>query len=732
MNEATPLHPHARPDAPAKGDSGVVRPIMPAIATHTRRRGDEEREITEMLGALWRGKWFAAFTCISAALLGAYYVSYQVTPRYAAFSRLVLQERDQNIVDVESVIAGVSTEKASLNTELSVIRSRPLIERLVRDMGLIDDPEFNRHLQVPGPLPLIEARLRALLRLAPEPERPASDEAIFAATVSAVRSAIEVTNQRDSFIFRIQAITEDRQKSTEIVNRLAQIYLDDQIATKFAATEYAVDWLSQRVTELETELKDQEEAIDALSKSTTLMTQAQLEALKLRERGLQKDISAFDRTSRKAAARASTIAALFASGDYQSTVEATNDEVLADLLARARAGDSAARISFEARVSALLAEQERIIAQSERQIDTIRARNADLLSRIAGQEDERQRLAALLRDVDATRILYETFLTRLKETSIQIGLQRADSRILEEAAGGYQVEPNARQVIAIAAIVGAVLGLFIVFLRHRRRQGFITSEDLEELTGYHVLGQIPRMPIRRRQALIDYLHTKPTSAAAEAIRNIRTSILMSNVDNPPRVILSTSSVPGEGKTTLSIALAQNLSGLGKRVLLIEGDIRQRTFAAYFRTRAPGSLVQVVSGTLTIDEAVLVDATLGCDVLLGDKSSINAADLFASEKFRDFLSAAKSSYDYVIIDTPPALVVPDSRVIGEHVDAIVYSVQWAKTPHGQALDGLRQFTSLNLPLAGLVLAQVDPARMRKYGYGDRYGAYANYDRRYYAS
>jgi capsular exopolysaccharide synthesis family protein len=263
------------------------------------------------------------------------------------------------------------------------------------------------------------------------------------------------------------------------------------------------------------------------------------------------------------------------------------------------------------------------------------------------------------------------------------------------------------------------------------QNGFRTAEDLEARTGRPVLGQIPRIPARARADTIQYLLTKPTSAAAEAVRNLRTSLVLSNLDRPPRVIMATSSVPNEGKTTLAIALAQNLAGLDKKVLLVEGDIRRRTFNAYFPNgTGKGGLLTVVSGKQTLEAAVFRPEGFGVDVLMGERSSVNAADVFSSDSFRRFVEHARAAYDYVIIDTPPVLVVPDARVIAQHVDALVYVVQWDATSHSQVEEGLRQFRSVNAPVAGLVLSRIDPRGMKRYGYGGRYGPYSRYGRKYY--
>jgi capsular exopolysaccharide synthesis family protein len=201
--------------------------------------------------------------------------------------------------------------------------------------------------------------------------------------------------------------------------------------------------------------------------------------------------------------------------------------------------------------------------------------------------------------------------------------------------------------------------------------------------------------------------------------------LLANIDMPPRVIMSTSSIPGEGKTTQSISLAQNLSGLGKKVLLVEGDIRRRVFSEYFDIHDKPGFLSVLAGEASLQSAVTFNEQLQADILLGETSKVNAADLFSSDTFAQFLSTLRDAYDYVIIDTPPVLAVPDARVIGQHVDAILYTVKWDSTTHRQVNDGLKSLANVNLKVTGLVLSQIDQRGMKRYGYGDSYGAYQAY-------
>jgi capsular exopolysaccharide synthesis family protein len=233
------------------------------------------------------------------------------------------------------------------------------------------------------------------------------------------------------------------------------------------------------------------------------------------------------------------------------------------------------------------------------------------------------------------------------------------------------------------------------------------------------------VPARSRKKVLTYLQDKPNSAVAEAVRNLRTSLLLADLDKPPKVIMSTSSVPGEGKTTQSISLALNLAGLGKKVLLIEGDIRRRVMNTYFDIPEKCGFLSVMLGDVSLDDALTPVPGMNFDVLFGEKSQTNAADIFSSTRFGAFLQELRERYDYIIVDTPPVLAVADARIIGRWVDSTIYTVQWDKTSHRQVLEGLRAFAQVNVKVTGLVLGQISPRGMKRYGYGDSYGVYQTY-------
>lgn len=708
-------------------------PIVPQ-SYGQRSDDDDEIDLLALVRTLWRGKWWIILCAIVAVGVGGWYAYRIAVPTYTATTQMALQIRQESVVDLQSVLSGVSSDQSSINTEMEIIRSRELISALVDRLDLMSDPEFNASLRpdegfgVRDAVGLVRQYVPGLE--APLPLVPPSDETIRNGVIAAVRDAISTQIGRQSYVFSISATTENELKSALLANTLAQIYKDDQVSQKVQATENAALWLSGRVSELQADLESRQRQITTLRTERALVSAESLQALNTQSVELQHTLQAAEAQLEEARTRSVALQAAL-TGDNAVKLAAVQDVQLAGIFDAIERGDASAQIRFDRRFESLRLQASTEVLRLEETVSELQA-DAERLGRQFTQQSEAlANLQELERETEATRVLYETFLTRLKETTVQEGVHQPDSRILSEATPGQQVAPRKSRILALSMILGVMAGSAIVLMREFMQNTFRTAEELERATGLTVLGQIPRIPARGRQSTVEYLATKPTSAPAEAIRNLRTSVLLSNVDNPPKVIMSTSSIPGEGKTTLAIAMAQNLAGLDKKVILIEGDIRRRTFGEYFpQAKEKGGLLSVISGKMQLEEAVWRPERGKFDVLMGERSSINAADTFSSEAFRSLIDKVRDGYDYVIIDTPPVLVVPDSRVIGQHVDSILYSVNWDRTTRTQVQEGLRQFQTVNLRVTGLVLSQIDPAGMKRYGYGDKYGAYSRYSKGYY--
>lgn len=710
---------------------------------------DDEIDLMELVRALWRGKWTIILFVVIAALAAVYYASQVAKPQYQSTVDLTINLRTNDDVDIGSVVSGVSTERTALNTELEIIRSSNILGQVVGQLDLMSDPEFNPALRTPSGPDLVIGYIKSLMPgSGNEPtedlmpvdaslEGNSFDDSVSSAprsaydrTIRALRETLSAEIKRETYVFTISVTTGSPEKSEEIANTLADIYIEDQIAVKFEATEQAISWLSDRVSNLEQELKVKEDALKAALSETEMINPEALEGMNLQAKDLRDRLQDTRNQIAQAETRLTRLTELRDAEDYPAIVEMTGDQTLQRLLQAIQADNPEALEMFDQRLETIQIRTQANLERLRSQASALEASSGQLEGRIGQQSDDLVRIQQLQREVEAIRTLYETFLTRLKETTVQRGLQQADSRVLSDAVPGSKVAPRTSRILALSMVLAAMLGAGLVLIRNFMHNGFRTAEDLEAATGLLVMGQVPKMPIKARKDLLSYLSDKPTSPSAEAIRNLRTSILLSNIDSPPQVIMTTSALPGEGKTTAAISLAKNFAGLGKKVLLIEGDLRWRSFPQYFAVQDDAGLISALSAERPLSEIVFQDEALGVDVLMAEKSRINAADLYSSARFRDFIAEIRKLYDVIIIDTPPVLVVPDARVIGQYVDATIVLVAWDKTHRGQVTAALRDLASVNVNVAGLVLTQIDPKGMRRYGYGEKYGAYSNYGKDYY--
>ncbi|WP_236545118.1 GumC family protein [Tropicimonas marinistellae] len=696
-------------------------------------------DLSALFGILWRGKWLILATFLIAVVLGGIQAFFRAVPIYSATTVLMLDPQQEQIVTFDAVMASMTGDDTEVNSEVEVLKSRELVRKVVEKLDLTKDPEFNEDLQEPGFLAGLKEQVKSNLPSAINPssgsDQMESLQDPIEKTVSAVIGAFSVRNVPNTYVLQVTTRSENAAKSVLISDTIADQYIVDQIDEKFEATEKASAWLSERSAQLREELEAAETALSEFSGSTDLVSP---DSLKQMERQLKDFRDRADAVSESLQQSDARIAALRNAADRQALAEVSGDTQLMRLAAALQASPDNTGIAaqFDSLADSLVRRAEVDAARDRSQLKTLEASRDLLAEQIESQSQDMIQIQQLTREAEASRLLYEYFLGRLKETSAQQGIQFADAKIL--SYGVLPAGPSAPKksvILAMSGFLGLLLGSMIVFLLEARKNTFRTARELEDRTGYVVLGQVPVFPSRSRKNTISYLVEKRNSAAAEAVRNLRTSILQSNIDTPPKIILLTSAVPSEGKTTLTLALANNFSGMGLRVLVVEGDIRRRVFGQYLghdTDKLPG-LVAVLSGQATLDEAITRRPEIGADFLLADHhDTVNAGDLFSSQKFSKLMDVLRASYDVVLIDTPPVLVVSDARVMAPSVDAVLYVVGWDSTGRDQVDEALRQLELVSCPPTGLILNQISPKGMKRYGYGGKYGSYGTYGSKYYKS
>lgn len=271
----------------------------------------------------------------------------------------------------------------------------------------------------------------------------------------------------------------------------------------------------------------------------------------------------------------------------------------------------------------------------------------------------------------------------------------------------------------------------LVFGLHFLNPGLHSPEQIEQVTGLHAIGMIPKLPGKGEPH--EYLMKKPNSGYVEAINSLKTSLKLSDPDALVKAIQITSSVPEEGKSSLVLSLAMIMVKEGKKVLVVDADLRRSSINKRLGLpqEGPGLTDYVLANDDPPDEYIVSHEESGIDFMrTGDAKYANATNIFSSKRMQSIVAVLKQQYDYVLFDTPPVMAVADARVIGQLTDKTLFVVRWDKTPRKVAKAAIELLLKGDADIAGIVLQQVDLKRYGRLGYGDsgyyyHYGRYGQY-------
>ncbi|WP_114086641.1 polysaccharide biosynthesis tyrosine autokinase [Thalassospira profundimaris] len=728
---------------------------------------NDEIDLQELLRTLWRRKG-VIFSIVILLTVLVTLVVFQIAPKYTASSNVIIDGRKNQVVDIESVMSGVSSEMGALLSEVEVIKSSSLIRRVVTDLNLQKDPEFNAELR---PIPwyktllnpetyvsndfLISIGLKKPEVLLSETEQ--AEERINR-VINDVKEHMNVSIVGRSQVIAISFTSTNARKAALIANTIADQYIVDQLEAKFEATRRATSWLNDRLAALRDKVQTSEAAVQAYQESISKKVGQGSKMTEQQISELNSQLILAQASRAEAQARLNQVQRLLGnSADLSSAAEVLNSPLIqrlrdqeAELLRKvseleskygdrhpamikARAELADLRVSIEREVRKIAQSLKNEVGVAQARVSTLQQSLNGLERKNNTQNQAEIRLRELEREAKSNRLLYENFLNRFKETNSQEDLQQADARIISRAE--VPVDPSApkKQLIIAVAFVGSIfLGVVLVFVLEQLDNSFRSTEQLEQLAGVPGIGMIPLLTgnLLGKTDVGRFPTHKPGSATTESVRSLRTSLMLSNVDNPPRIVGITSTVPSEGKSTLAAWLAQVTSNSGQRTLLVDCDLRRPTVHKTFGADNTHSLVELLADECTIDQAIKKDDETGLYLLPAKTTQANALDLLSSSHMQKTLMALREHFDFIVLDAPPILAVSDSKVIGLMADKMLYVVKWDSTPRGLVKAGLKESAEAGIDLAGAVLTQVNVKKHAKYGYGD-YGYYYGRYKDYYA-
>lgn len=687
----------------------------------------------------------------------------QATPRYTSEARIMFNTRQEQVMDTQEVLSGLSGATNVIDTEVEVIQSRGLARQVAEQLQLENDPEFNWALRPPGRLQQLIARIQGQ-ELA-EPRLPRTFEEIELGrerAASALRGGLNVRRAGLTYIVGIGFTSLEPQKSARIANAFAEQYGMNQLEAKFEATRQANTFLEGRLEELREEVLNAETEVEQfrinnnlLSSSGTTLTEQEISSYNQQLATAMTEQAAEEarlRTARSQLARGS---------DGDDVGEALQSSVIAQL--RGQRAQVATRVAdleanygprytelirarqeLEAIDAQIGAEIRRVISNLEARVQVAQDRTASIRGTLAqarralaGNNEASIRLNELERNAQSVRALYEGILERYQETSFQTGTATPDSRVVSPARpSGAPSSPNILVNLVLGFIVAIAAGGAALVLSELLDDGMTTAEDVEKRLRLPALGSIPLLKSiadskDRRMTPIDHLLARPLSGFAEAFRSLRTSILYAPVGRKVKVVTVTSALPGEGKTTTAVCLAISAAMAGSRVVIVDCDIRLRNVSRLLDVKADIGLLDVLDGTATLDEALIRGEKSDAWVIPLAKRDFTPKEVFNTPEMTSLLNELRGRFDLVILDTAPVLAIAETRILASLSDAVVFLTRWRRTPGKAADAALRALEQSQAAVAGIVLTQVDVNQQARYGYGDPGYYYASYQKYYTA-
>jgi exopolysaccharide transport family protein len=729
------------------------------FSTANQEKSENNRELTNLAAMFRRRLWIIMLMTALVFLAVAFYTA-SATKLYTATAEVQLGMQDRNVINaIDAAVAGMPPDAGKIDTETQIISSRTLVARVVDKLNLVDDPEFN----LPPKKSLITS-IREMFGASPvvsavekARERVSGREA----AINALIKKRSVKRMGLTYIIEIGVTSPSPQKAAQLANAFAELYLTQQLETKYDTIARANEWLSSRLESLRQEVENKERLVEnyradngLLSASGSTLTEAAISSLNQQLVTTQADLAERE-------ARLRGVERELASGKSgDSVAEALGSTVIASLrqkqaeIARTQAEMSTKygpkhpemkRVQEEgADIQRRIdAEIGRIITSLRNEVEIARNRAGSIQGSLHSQESDLAannvgavKLRELARDADASKTLYEGFLNRSKQIAEQGGIEQPDARIVSRASPPtVPSSPQTKLSLAIGALLGLALGGLIAVLLEMFEQTLRTPEDVQDRLRITCLGSLPYLDKRTRtidQEIVppeQYVLHRPLSAFGEALRGVRASLFFSSPDSNVKVLAVTSALPDEGKTTTALGLARISALAGSKTVIVDCDLRRRSATHALGLDVEKGLTEVLFKTATLDEVLQKDPGSGADVVPLAQAEFTPLDLFSSEAMRSLIDDLRERYEVVILDTAPVLPLADTRVLSPLADTVLVVARWGRTPHSVVRSALDQLYAHGAHIAGCVLEGVESGMVARLLY-DRPDYYSELYQTYY--
>lgn len=707
-------------------------------------RREEIIEWKRLAGAV-RRRWMLVLLVTLTGVSAAWLVLTQVPDRYQAEAQLVIEGGET--APQAAMLRGMTASPA-VHTAAEILRSRALGREVVARLKLTADPRFNPLLkaEAPGWKRWLSAGWRSR-------EAGSGDSTELA--VNRYLKGLAVMPSDQSQVITVRARFPDPLLAARIANTVVDLYIERQLARKESSASRTEAWLGERAEALRAEVLEAQGKLEAFRREYGMMDVkgASLYAEQLAQ--LNFELIQARNARAEAASKVGQLQALLNEDGGMETAaavlsspliqnlraqEATVLRKLGELktlyrekhpkmkLATAELNDLQAKIRDEVeKIIASLRNELSLAQLKERNLEAEVERLQGVLSR---EKEAQVTLSALESEAHTTNQLYQSVLAKFREMSGQEALHAAGVRVISPATIPLQpVSPPRTMLMAMALLLAAGGAVMLAVMLEMTMKGFHTRRQLEEGTGLSVQALLPEVTGRWRDRKLSFRERLERDALhGEAIRELRAAVMQPAGDKEEggRVIMLTSSLPEEGKSTTSYALARVTAMLSQRCLLIDADLRLSKMQRLLKAKQRRGLGDYLSGQATLREILYRDPATGVFHVPAGMSEAHPMDLLSGPRMERFLNAVRAQFDVVLMDAPPVLAVGDAQALASKADRVFYLVRWEKTPGEQVAEGLRLLREQGKAEIGLVLSRIDPRKQACYRYAESdYTAFSEY-------
>ncbi len=729
----------------------------------------EERHILDYVRVVYKRRWIAIPVFLLVVIVGLLN-ALRETPIYRARTQLVIEKDTPTVATLDQMFQSTDAwyNDAFYQTQYRILQSRSLSRRAVDEMKLWDAP-LGRQPDARVSLdPLTLARIgvskvyhgaKGLVGMDDPPVQPAqvteapdaSETAMQAAKIDQFRGGVGIEPVRNSRLVDVVYTSPDPAFAARAANGLARAYINQSMEYRFSESKETADWLSQQLTEQRKALEASEAALQAyrerngavsvadsasnivvqrLSDLNGALTKAKTE--RINKEALYNQLKAAE-----ASGRLDTFPAVL-SNDYVQKLRGDLADLqrqqaqLAERYGERHVEMIKIRTAVESADAKLKVELGKVVESVRNEYQAALSEEQSLQGALNSQKSEALsqnrtgiEFGVLQREVESNKQIYESLMQRTKETGISGERKSTNIRVIDEAeVPKGPISPNVQRSFMLSLVAGLTLSLGLVFFIDYLDSRLKTPQDLKNYLGVPFLGLIPAVQ-RGKGASNPLLTDIDAPSFSEAFKTVRTNVLFSSAEDGLRTIVVTSAGPGEGKSICSANIAIALAQTGLRVLLVDADMRRPRVHEIFEASEEPGLSNLLTGNAKASEVIQKSRVAGLWLMSAGHIPPNPAELLSSPRFVDFLGALEDHFDWVVLDTPPVLVVSDSMVVANKATGVVFVVGADQTTRNAARNAVDQLTSANATVIGSVLNKADVHRHSHY-YGSYYKKeYARY-------